>query len=750
MLLKRIEIAGFKSFARPSVLEFTTPITAIVGPNGSGKSNVAEAVRFVLGEQSIKSMRGKRGEDLIFNGTHTLSRQGKASVTIVFDNTGRVFNIDYDEVSIKRVIYRDSQSEYIVNGSQVRLKDILEMLSSVHIGASSHHIISQGESDRILLASMQERRSMIEDALGLKIYHYKKMESVRKLLKTRENLEQVKALKKEIEPHLKFLEKQVAKIKRGDALREELKHLYAIYFVQEKKYLGEQNRKLLAEKEGPEKELKEIAKKIKNFEDAIRKAKEVTHAEDSLFDLERKMKDVEEKKDSLSRLLGRIEGVIEYEEQKIKEESAKPTEEKKAIIPLESVSELEKTLLDYKAQGDKEEGIVALRSILNNLQNTIKIFFSRYIVRSENNTTIPELKESLDKKRAEQEKIMRDIALVKNEHAVLYATYTELRKRTEHESSKEREGEREFFLLQNKKTELVSKIELCAVREEQYNVLKNDFDFFVKEAHALLGITLEDEHTAEATEEERSAQDERRRSIERMKIRLEEIGAGGSDTLKEYKEVKDRDEFLGKEINDLEKSAGTLQTLIKELEEKIDEQFKEGIQKINNRFQELFVLMFGGGKASLKVLVPPKRKLKKERELEEEISEEAPEENTTSEYEEEGIEIDISLPRKKIKGLTMLSGGERALTSIALIFAMTQVNPPPFLILDETDAALDEVNSQIYGKMLETLAQETELILITHNRETMAHASVLYGVTAVDGVSRLLSVKFEEAKELAQ
>ncbi|MDP3726353.1 MAG: AAA family ATPase [bacterium] len=749
MLLKRIELAGFKSFARPSVLEFKTPITAIVGPNGSGKSNVAEAVRFVLGEQSIKSLRGKRGEDLIFNGTHSLSRQGKASVTIVFDNTGRVFNIDYDEVSIKRVIYRDSASEYIVNGSHVRLKDILEMLSSVHIGASSHHIISQGESDRILLASMQERRSMIEDALGLKIYHYKKMESVRKLLKTRENLEQVKALKKEIEPHLKFLEKQVAKIKRGEALREELKNLYAIYFAQEKKYLDEQKRKLLAEKEGPEKELKEVGKKIKNFEDAIQKAKENAHAEDSLFDLERKMKDVEEKKDSLSRLLGRIEGVIEYEEQKLKEESVKPTEEKRAVITLESVNELEKTLADYKARVDTEENIVTLRGILSEVQDAIKDFFSRFIVRGENNTTVPLLKESLVKKRTEKEKITHDLALVKNEHASLHTTYTELRKKTEHESSKEREGEREFFLLQNKKTELVSKIELCAMREEQYNALKADFDFFREEARALVGTTLHDEPSVVSTEEERSKQDERRRSIERMKIRLEEIGAGGSDTLKEYKEVKERDEFLGKEILDLEKSAETLGVLIKELEEKIDEQFKEGIQKINNRFQELFVLMFGGGKALLKVLAPLKRKLKKGGELEE-TSEEAPEENVTLEHEEDGIEIDISLPRKKIKGLQMLSGGERALTSIALIFAMTQVNPPPFLILDETDAALDEANSQIYGKMLETLAKETELILITHNRETMAHASVLYGVTAVDGVSRLLSVKFDEAKELTQ
>ena len=176
MYLKRLELSGFKSFARPTVLDFTTPVTAIVGPNGSGKSNIAEAILFVLGEQSIKSLRGKRAEDLIFHGTKTIARLNRASVAIVFDNSKKVFDLDYDEVELKRVVYRDSTSEYFINGSKARLKDIIEQLSSVHIGASGHHIISQGEADRVLLTSIKERRSIVEDALGLKIYQYKRAE----------------------------------------------------------------------------------------------------------------------------------------------------------------------------------------------------------------------------------------------------------------------------------------------------------------------------------------------------------------------------------------------------------------------------------------------------------------------------------------------------------------------------------------------------------------------------------------------
>src|SRR3954464_14264969 len=170
MYLKSITLSGFKSFAKASELTFSSRVSAIVGPNGSGKSNVAEAFRFVLGEQSIKSLRGKKGEDLIFNGAGGEARANRASVKVTFDNSNRVFGIDFPEVSIERVVHRDGVNEYLINGSTIRLKDVIELLARAHIGASGHHIISQGEADRILNASEKERKNMIEEALGLKIY----------------------------------------------------------------------------------------------------------------------------------------------------------------------------------------------------------------------------------------------------------------------------------------------------------------------------------------------------------------------------------------------------------------------------------------------------------------------------------------------------------------------------------------------------------------------------------------------------
>ena len=202
-----------------------------------------------------------------------------------------------------------------------------------------------------------------------------------------------------------------------------------------------------------------------------------------------------------------------------------------------------------------------------------------------------------------------------------------------------------------------------------------------------------------------------------------------------------------KEMEDLEKSIESLKKLITDLKEKIEVEFKVGVQKINVEFQEFFSLMFGGGHASLSIIEIKKRKMSEVNEEGEEVEIEDDEDTAP----EKGIEINVSLPHKKVKEINAFSGGERSLTSIALLFAMSQVNPPPFLVLDETDAALDESNSRKYGDMLEKLSKHSQLVVVTHNRETMSRAGVLYGITiGSDEASKLLSVKFEEATQIAK
>ena len=236
----------------------------------------------------------------------------------------------------------------------------------------------------------------------------------------------------------------------------------------------------------------------------------------------------------------------------------------------------------------------------------------------------------------------------------------------------------------------------------------------------------------------------------------------GAEIVKEFTAVSERDQFLARELADLEQSIESLKTLIANLKDKIDTEFKEGVKKINKEFQEFFATLFGGGHASLSVVTEIKRRRKLEIDENDEPADAdlryaegfgkaralAGEEDAPP---EQGIEINVSLPHKKVKDLHAFSGGERSLTSIALLFAMSQVNPPPFLVLDETDAALDEANSRKYGDMLEKLSKRSQLILVTHNRETMSRAGVLYGVTiGADGASKLLSVKFEEATQIAK
>jgi len=245
--------------------------------------------------------------------------------------------------------------------------------------------------------------------------------------------------------------------------------------------------------------------------------------------------------------------------------------------------------------------------------------------------------------------------------------------------------------------------------------------------------------------EERKVQEDRRRTMERMKIRLEEAGGTGEEIRQEHKEVSEREMFLAKELDDLAKSASGLGALIGDLNTEVAKHFSEGLAKVNASFGEYFSLMFGGGSARL-TLEEPDEPDEFDDDTQEETVEDEPKEK-----ERPGIEIAVNLPRKKARSLMQLSGGERALTSIALIFAMSQVNPPPFLILDETDAALDEANSRRYGDMIDNLAKKSQLIVITHNRETMNRTPILYGITmGGDGVSKLLSVKFDEAVAVAK
>ncbi len=748
MYLKSIELFGFKSFAKKAELNFTSKVSAIVGPNGSGKSNIAEAFRFVLGEQSIKSLRGKKGEDLIFNGAGDLPRSNRASVKVVFDNSTKFLPIDYETVTIERVVHRDGVNEYLINGSSVRLKDIIELLASAHIGASGHHIISQGEADRILNSSTKERKAMIEDALGLKMYQYRKVESEKKLEKTRENIKQVESLRREIQPHIKFLKKQVEKVEKAIELRNELEKEALEYLRREEHYIENSKHEIRNSKEPLEKKQKELEKEHHDAKNVLENAKGKDEKTKELIDLESDLHKTRSEKDNLYREFGRLDGELSSLVRMVKKQEEIQHSLEHKTVTLLSVEELSNNVRSLVDNAKKRGDIESLSSALDLSLDMIESFIDHNKDKVDM-SLLDDSRKDIENLKSNKEKIERSLKEFSEREEGLDKRYRELKFEIEKEKDVNRDAEKAVFRIMAESQEIRSKIHDVNLMEENLKLVETDFKRELLELGHMIGVSVQEYKNLELDfTEPRVNQEERRRRIEKIKIRLEDSGgATGQDVLKEYTEATERDTFLERELGDLEKSADSLMGLIKDLDEKLSNEFRNGIEKINNQFKEYFALMFGGGDASLSVSAPVKRK-KKDTDLD--LDGEGDELLETEEV-EEGIDIEVNLPKKKVKGLMMLSGGERALTSIALLFAISQVNPPPFIILDETDAALDEANSRKYGDMVENLSKHSQLIVITHNRETMSRAGILYGVTmGLGGGSKLLSVSFDEALTTAK
>ncbi|MDP3727293.1 MAG: AAA family ATPase [bacterium] len=716
MRLTQLSLSGFKSFAKTTVLEFPAAASAIVGPNGSGKSNVAEAIRWVLGEQSMKSLRGKRGEDLIFSGTPSVARMGKASVGLTFDNRDHLIPLDFESVALERKIFRDGTNEYYLQGSPVRLKDIVELLARIGLGEAKHNIIGQGEVDRILLSSPRERRDLFEEAIGLRLFQLRKREAERKLEETGENTDQVAALLREISPHLKFLKSQAEKAEKREVVRRELEEYYRAYVQAEARAITQAIQSLRRES-GP------AATKLERLNGEIARLRKDIESGDgggnanNLRVKEQELGKLESRRRELERELGRIEGRIDAAHPRIRgRERVSVTEVEAALRPI----------IDELSALTAVEGMEALYAKIRSLAERFRL-------------AVSELKRAAgggspegENLAAERERIQGELELIAS---ALERARQELGKAVQGIQNAEARIRGQFEKLREREDEantLRAALQRLGFEEEKLSLRQRDLDRMIEESGFGRGELLRGD--SPFTE---LGAEEVKRKIERLRARLEEIGGIDDAVLKEYQDTRVRHDFLERELADLAAAARDLRGLISELEDRIERDFQTGFAKIKDEFHHYFRIIFGGGKGVL-AYVPLKKSLPAGED------EDATDTNAETDY---GIDIEVDLPRKRIKGLAMLSGGEKALVSIALLFAITAVNPPPFLVLDETDAALDEANSKKYGVILKELSRKTQLILITHNRETMQQAGILYGVTmGDDGISKILSLKLEEAE----
>jgi chromosome segregation protein len=777
MYLKKLEISGFKSFANKTTLDFlvnakkdaSLGVTAIVGPNGSGKSNIADALRWVMGEQSMKNLRGKKSEDIIFAGSGKKARLGSAHVTLFFDNSDKRIPLEFEEVSISRKIFRSGESEYIINGSRVRLQDVTDILAKAGVGKESYAIVNQGMADSVLNATPLERRTIIEDAAGVKQFQIKKERSLRKLESTRQNLARVKELTEEIRPHLKMLKRQAEKAGESEtvarALIEKQTKLFSHLwhnFQKEQQIFNEA-------KEEVGRRMLNVQREVDKLTDEIGAQSKEELDDTRRRELESQERVLRGKINQLERELIVSEGRIEIEKEK--QENAQILEEiKTAPVQIISVDlpYVKKTLEEIRREQEKLIERLEKVEKLSDLQEIKE--YARVIQQRLHDLRAEIEKGKKEEKKAEEKKIeppkpaivkpkvdSKELLLlrekVKNLREEIKKTEEELIKVSEEwkaETEKNREKRQRFFAieaeLRKKQSELEklkdqhneSKIALARVEVREEDLRKLVKDEIKKEVEDLSPV--EEEINRQTLEGE----------ISRLKVKMEQIGGIDPMVIDEYQETNKRFEFLTTESFDLENAILSLREVIKEMDQKIEKEFATTYEEINREFTKYFRIIFGGGNAHLAKTRVESRKAKSKEALEEGEEKDAEDvaqekENVEKENEQIGIDISACPPGKKISNLSMLSGGERSLTSLALLFAIISHNPPPFAVLDEVEAALDEANSKRFGKIIQDLSDTTQFVTITHNRETMRQASLLYGVTmGEDGISKLLSVHLDQ------
>ncbi len=747
MHLKSLQLSGFKSFAKKTTLEFTKGITAIVGPNGSGKSNIADAVRWVMGEQSIKTLRGKKSEDVIFSGSDKKARLGLAEVSLELDNSDKKVPINYGELLVSRRVYRSGESDYIINGAKSRLIDVNLLLTKANFGHRTYSVIGQGMIDNFLVATPQERKEFFEEASGVKQYQIKKNQALSKLENVWQNLSTLNIKIQEMEPQLRLLTRQVKKLEKRKVVEKELQDLRKTYYssywqemdgryIKEKgeidKYTGDKN-KIEVVWENLEKQVKQVA-----YDGGLNKKIEALREEQQEI-MENKMKLREE----LLQLKMSLAG-----------------EQKATLVNLKMISRAE--LEDVNKQVEQANLMHEKLIDLLNREKNIEVIKKEILIINKKIDKVLQLlkpyckiqEKQMAQKTDKELTAEKKLKLIEENLDKYDKKITEIQLEIKKIAKEDEEGRRglwqvqqEFQKEQQKLNEINSKIN--EVRVELARVETKRYDLRQEIEYELGGLGELSQEKQETLGEGQKITMVNR--INRLKNQLEVIGGIDPEIEAEYETTKQRYDYLDNQTNDLTNTMETLKKLIADLDATIKKKMKESYDDINKYFQKYFKSLFSGGKAEL-VLLKEKELEKEETDEEGEIKKEGGAINFFQEKSKSmgyaGIEVQATPPGKRLKSINALSGGEKALTSIALICAIISSSPSPFVVLDEVDAALDESNSIRFAEILEGLAHKTQFVIITHNRATMEKAKLLYGVTmSDDGISKLVGLKLEEAKK---
>ena len=806
MRLKHISLSGFKSFVDPTRIPFPSDMSAVVGPNGCGKSNIIDAVRWVLGEGSAKNLRGDSMSDVIFNGSVARPASSRASVELVFDNSsGRLGGeySSYSEISVKRQVDHEGLSSYYLNGSSCRRKDITDIFLGTGLGPRSYAVIEQEMATKLISSKPEELRSHIEEVAGISVYKERRKETESRIKKTKENLDRVNDLKKEIDRNLLKLKQQIKSAEKYDLAKQNLKKFRSLKLASnwlassEKVKEMELNQKRqeieiqkkISEKEKINTQIVETRNNQSNLLLQIEKMQEsfyssgaeISKSEQELISLEEKVVLTNNEIESINQKIIALNSNINSEKNAIEqirtslEKETNALEEAKNDFEKLQISSSPEEFLD-KLLNDIGNLIVKiknlsesanfdneLREVLSDSTN-IQNGLSRYKAEFKNISDAE--KGALNEKREKYTKAIQEVANKNLEISKLEGAIHSKQKEIETFQSKTKElsESRESLMIpiNEIKEEIKPLLDKRSGNQNELTALRNNFERTNEEIRTLeknlnigeikieelkslsnSSVVEKQKFITEAEILQKQIQSEYgelqtildklepefdlafiENEIERFNKQIESIGPINLVAKEEFKIEEERNQEIESQLNELNKAIETLQSAIKKIDQESRTKFQDTLDSVNSEIAKLFPKLFGGGHAKLEL--------------------------TGEDVLESGVVLKAMPPGKKNVSVSQLSGGEKAMSAIAMVFSFFSLNPSPFCILDEIDAPLDDLNTFRYISMVEEMSKKIQFIYITHNKISMEKSKHLMGITMEEaGVSRLVSVDVEEALSLA-
>ncbi|MFH1576143.1 MAG: AAA family ATPase [Candidatus Margulisiibacteriota bacterium] len=744
MFLKSLILRGFKTFADQTEIEFSSDarITAIVGPNGCGKSNLLDATRWVLGEDNPRELRVANLSNIIFAGTAARKSLSLAEVAMVFDNSAGKLPVSFTEVAIKRRTYREDESEFLINKNKCRLKDIKDLLLDTGLGEGTYSIITQGKVDAILSSKGEERRAVFEEAAGINKYKTRKYSAEKKLIAAEQNILRISDLKIEVAEHLITLEEQAKAAKEYLEVQTKVKDLDLGLSKRLLTNIFEKRDKLLAELEKvrQESQLKKETEE-KDFG-------ELQTLKDTHRSLEREIDEImiklDEEKDRLRDI--ELDRRFTEGEQKREEKTLEELANRQAEIH-QKIAELGSQLAKEQAGFDLGDSPLAetLSVLVEQTKNLVELLASMLAALDKGSALSLTVGASADKKEAyklklemldeEAKRLAEQKAKVEFASQAHRVQLENLNSKVEQAKTKqealsllaqkrqekENIGNKIAFLEQKIREE--DQVEKKSLNEEtglEISLAKLEGEMSATRDRLSLEYDLTLEDLANLPHEVANAS-QAKKEIEVGKARLRDLEPVNLLAIEEFEKENERLSFIEAQLADLNSARENLNSLIIELDLKAEQTFVETMDKLSTIFSETFAKLFAGGEAKIALTagVPS---------LEAEV------------------EISVRPSGRKWLPLPLLSGGERSLSAIAILFSLLKIRPSPFCFMDEVDAALDDANIGRFAEMLKDFSGHSQIIVITHNKRTMAVADSIYGVTMEEpGVSKVISMKLTEA-----